>query len=57
MNKPKDHHIIGKVYDVTADNMNKIITELDEKNKYIKYLEQQLIREREHAEVFVDGDL
>jgi len=38
VHKPQNHHIIGKVYDVTAKNMNKLIDELDAKNRYIERL-------------------
>jgi hypothetical protein len=40
--KPQNYHIIGKVYDVDAKNMNKIIAELDAKNTYIERLEEAL---------------
>ena len=42
MNKPQSHHIIGKVYDITAAAINKLATELDAKNEYIEKLEDDL---------------
>lgn len=39
MSKPKRNHIIGKVYDITKENVNKLIKELDEYHQYADKLE------------------
>jgi len=46
-------HIVGKVYEVTKENMNKIIEEFDERNE--QYAEALALL-RECREVLAEGD-
>lgn len=42
MSKPHRSHIIGKVYDITKENVNKLIKELDEYHSYADKLELEV---------------